>query len=299
MFRPERNIMRTFSASAALLVLTGVSFAQQYKTLGPGSCGTGNTDCHAKETKNMIDKHKNAVDNLSTSDRLDEILTKYGIEKNMYLVGSGKCMNCHGTVITDKVNAEVEEGVSCESCHGPGSGYKDNHKEAKGKGFAFGLLDLGNVDKRGEACVRCHYITDQKLINAGHPVGERFNYLAGMKSVAKHWKRAATDNDLKNRQPFDNAKAKRGPVKFVSATPTKPLPSNGGDNTEQRAALPEPARAIPPPRPVASSPGVVESVGPIDLPPFPAISDSASVDEILLKVKQRLELLYQRTTKNR
>lgn len=296
------DIIKTLFASIALLAIASVSFAQQYKTIGPGSCGTGNTDCHAKETKNMIDKHKNAVDNLSTSDRLDEILTKYGVDKNKYLVGSGKCMSCHGTVITDKTNAEVEEGVSCENCHGPGSGYKDNHKEAKGKGFAFGLLDLGSLDKRGEACVRCHYITEQKLINAGHPAGERFNYLAGMKSVAKHWKRAATDNDLKNRQPFENAKAKRGTVKLVSATSTKPRATadgEGEDNTGQPASRPEPVRPVPAPRPVAASPVIVESVGPIDLPPFPTISDSASVDEILLKVKQRLELLYQKTSRNR
>jgi hypothetical protein len=296
---PRTHIMRALFALTAFLLLAGVSFAQQYKTLGPGSCGTGNTDCHAKETKNMIDKHKNAVDNLNTSDRLDEILTKYGVDKNKYLVGSGKCMTCHGTVVTDKANAEVEEGVSCESCHGPGSAYKDNHKEAKGKGFAFGLLDLGNVDRRGDACVRCHYVTEQKLINAGHPAGERFNYLAGMKSVAKHWKRAATDNDLKNRQPFDNAKAKRGTVKLVNATPAKAIPADAGGNTEQAAERPTPARPIPPPRPVAASPVVVESVGPIELPPFPAIGDSASVDEILLTVKQRLELLYQKTSKNR
>jgi hypothetical protein len=150
--------------------------------------------------------------------------------------------------------------------------------------------------------VRCHYITEQKLINAGHPAGERFNYLAGMKSVTKHWKRAPTDNDLKNRQPFDNAKAKRGTVKLLSTTPARTAaPSDGGgnDNTEQPATRPEPARPVPAPRPVAASPVVVESVGPIDLPPFPVISDSASVDEILLKVKQRLELLYQKTSRNR
>jgi hypothetical protein len=115
-----------------------------------------------------------------------------------------------------------------------------------------------------------------------------------MKSVAKHWKRAATDNDLKYRQPFDNAKAKRGPVRLVNAAP-----AGGGGNTEQPAARPTPVRPIPAPRPVAANPVTVESVGPIDLPPFPALGDSASVDEILLTVKRRLELLYQKTSKNR
>jgi hypothetical protein len=283
------------------VALSTASYAQQYKTIGPGSCGTNNTDCHVKESRNMVDKHKNSVDNLTTSDQLDDILTKYGLDKGKYLIGSQKCMNCHGTVISDKATAEVEEGVSCESCHGPGSGYKDNHKEAKGKGFAYGLFNLADLDKRGEVCVGCHYITEQKLINAGHPAGEKFNYLAGMKSVAKHWKRAATDNDLKNKQPFDNAKGKRGTVKLAAAPPPRPKSEkpgdDGGGTSPAPVARPERARPVPAPRPVAASPVAVESVGPVELPPFPSISDSATVDEILLTIKQRLDLLYQKTSK--
>jgi hypothetical protein len=37
---------------------------------------------------------------------------------------------------------------------------------------------------------------------------------------------------------------------------------------------------------------------PLELPPFPSISDTASVQEILLILKKRLELLYQKTGGN-
>jgi hypothetical protein len=39
----------------------------------------------------------------------------------------------------------------------------------------------------------------------------------------------------------------------------------------------------------------VAPAAPIDLPPFPSVSDTASVREILMIVKKRLELLYQKT----
>jgi hypothetical protein len=42
---------------------------------------------------------------------------------------------------------------------------------------------------------------------------------------------------------------------------------------------------------------VVPSV-PLALPPFPSVSDTASVQEILLILKKRLELLYQKTGGN-
>jgi len=38
-------------------------------------------------------------------------------------------------------------------------------------------------------------------------------------------------------------------------------------------------------------------LGPIDLPPFPAVADSSSADQIMLLIKKRLELLYKKTSK--
>jgi len=69
---------------------------------------------------------------------------------------SGKCLACHSTAYnwTETVqNAElpVDEGVSCESCHGPGKNYKKREvMKDKAQAKAAGLLDSKT------SCVLCH-----------------------------------------------------------------------------------------------------------------------------------------------
>ena len=87
---------------------------------------------------------------------------------------SGKCLKCHSTAYNfteSKVAAKVkvEEGVGCESCHGPGSIYKGmsimkNHKKSVKAG-------LSNPKK---TCVKCHN-TGSPTWNASHiHSGSRF-----------------------------------------------------------------------------------------------------------------------------
>ncbi len=69
---------------------------------------------------------------------------------------SGKCLSCHATAYnwTETIqNAEipVEEGVSCEACHGPGKNYKKRETmKSKELAKAAGLLDAK------QSCVLCH-----------------------------------------------------------------------------------------------------------------------------------------------
>ena len=67
-----------------------------------------------------------------------------------------KCLSCHTTASSAKNKASsysIEEGVSCEACHGPGSMYKKSsimkdHKKS---------VEAGLVDKVDEKiCVTCH-----------------------------------------------------------------------------------------------------------------------------------------------
>ena len=97
-------------------------------------------------------KHSQAYKTLA-SEEAKAAGKKLGIEDPQK---SGKCLKCHSTayvwseaVVASKV--KVEEGVGCESCHGPGSKYKAmSAMKSHAKAVAAGLI---NPKK---ACVKCH-----------------------------------------------------------------------------------------------------------------------------------------------
>lgn len=317
-----------------ILALAGPqSFSQgKYQTLGPGGCGVGQNNCHAGENKNMVDKHKNSVDDIAESEDAKKYAELSGIGAGNYLKGTSKCMECHGTIVSGKEAKDVEEGVSCESCHGPGSGYKDPHSEGpKGgagvirdgytKGLQLGMKDLKKADILADACVRCHLLTDQKILASGHPDGMKFNYKSGMKSVAKHWKYRDPAN-IPDAGVFKAAIARRGPTGTAATKISKPAPQPAEKPVVEKVQQPKPdvaaAPAIrktteqapteekpggrvrkppPPPKPVPVDVSAPPSaaVVPIELPPFPTITDSTRVDQLLLILKRRLELLYKKT----
>jgi len=286
----------------------------QYKTLGPGSCGLGQSNCHTTENnwwKN--DAHHGTVDAFYDDPAAYEKIAQLaGVGAGNMLKGNQSCASCHGTVISGKESREMEDGVSCESCHGPGSDYKDPHSEKPGgyeKALKLGMIELKNLDARAKTCVRCHYITDQKLLAAGHPDGANFNYISGIKKVARHWKRQPAGDDLA-KAPFEKARQAKGPVaqmvKVAPAAPpvSKPPPKRTAiatPETRQPARTAESVVAASPKNTVTSRPTPttliipVDNAAPLDLPPFPNISDTTSVRDILLIVKKRLELLYQKT----
>ncbi len=67
-----------------------------------------------------------------------------------------KCLKCHSTAfgltLSDTQTVTVAEGVSCESCHGAGSGYKSLPiMKDKAKAIAAGLI---MPDEK--VCKKCH-----------------------------------------------------------------------------------------------------------------------------------------------
>ena len=99
---------------------------------------------------------------------------------------SEKCLRCHSTAATLKPEQilnpmPIEEGISCEGCHGAGSNYKkldimSNYELAKSKG----LIDLKKPEVRKTFCGQCH----NKETPA--PVYKEINFVKSWKGKIEH-----------------------------------------------------------------------------------------------------------------
>lgn len=246
----------------------------------------------------------------------------YGISPSDMLRGNQVCMDCHGTIRTGRESREVSDGVSCENCHGAAGDYLEHHQEGdKALGAArpgyvaalqLGMTELRNLENRARTCSGCHLVTEPRLISAGHPTGESFDYVGGMLAI-KHWEHPlAPTSELQT--AVSAVLASRGPVprpRPIAETVTTGTSSvasavassfedtiaavsgtaGGGRTIERKAQRP----AVPRPRPRSrtATAGVGESGGfELDLPSLPAVGEVTSVDDVLLLVKERLEELY-------
>jgi Zn finger protein HypA/HybF involved in hydrogenase expression len=89
---------------------------------------------------------------------------------------SEKCLKCHITAfgVPDSLLGEkysVDEGVTCEACHGPGEKYK-SMKIMKDKELA---LKNGLIEPTEELCVTCH--------NEESPTYKPFKYAEKVKAI--------------------------------------------------------------------------------------------------------------------
>jgi hypothetical protein len=143
---------------AVSLGATGMVFADGRDAanyVGVKMCGM----CHKKdESGNQLAKwqagpHAKAFEVLGTPEA-KEAGKKCGVENPQT---SGKCLKCHSTaynwtesVATEKI--KPEDGVTCESCHGPGKGYmKKSTMESRSDAIAAGL-----VYPAAKSCTLCH-----------------------------------------------------------------------------------------------------------------------------------------------
>ena len=123
--------------------------------VGIKMCGV----CHKKEDNgNQLAKwqdsqHAKAFELLGTPEA-KELGKKSGVENPQ---ASGKCLKCHSTAynLTETVATEKikpEEGITCESCHGPGKNYvKKAVMEDRQQAIAGGM-----VYPAGKSCELCH-----------------------------------------------------------------------------------------------------------------------------------------------
>ncbi len=291
----------------------------EHATLGPGGCSR----CHAPQNAWWFnDPHYRSADPFFEEEEKNlKIARLYGLSPSRMTRGDNLCMDCHGTVVTGKERRAVQDGVSCESCHGPAADWLAPHQEGDPalklerpgykKALQLGKNDLRDPEVRARSCTRCHYVTDPRLISAGHPSGADFNYLEAM-DKARHWEhrtepavlKAAYDGVLRGRGAVPEVRLARLP----SAAPSAARTERRTTPSERAAALaPRPRLASSPspssassPSSSSPSPSVSSSSAPppseprrdLELPPFPEIPEGTPVEEVLLLLKKRLELLY-------
>src|SRR5882724_7591550 len=177
------------------------------KYIGPGSCAA--TSCHGSvkpvagsriyqneySTWILQDKHSHAYGALTgdVGERMARILKLESKAEE-----APKCLACHALYTTPEQRGrpfEMADGVSCENCHGPASGWLGPHTPRDWpheKSVALGMHDTRNVIHRTEKCLECHLGTknkfvDHEMIAAGHP--DLYFELDSFSAVMpRHWK---------------------------------------------------------------------------------------------------------------
>lgn len=213
-------------AQAQVPTLSSKELQQPGRYLGPASCAS--STCHGsvrprdafdvKQNEYFIwskqDKHSRAYDVLLNERSLV-------IARNLRLKGkpseSAECLTCHALVVEQKLQArpiDVTRGVSCESCHGPSTGWIAKHMEQGStheQSIRAGMIDLRTPAGRAQACLSCHLGDAQrdvnhKLIAAGHPnlIFELTYYASAM---PPHWTAYRDRRQKEGREDADGARA--------------------------------------------------------------------------------------------
>jgi hypothetical protein len=207
-----RNRFIIYSALAMSLPLGASAQSNAHnpsKYIGPGSCGA--SACHggvgpAKNSRILQnefsiwvvqDKHAQAY----------EVLQNPVARRMANILGIGnpgsepKCLACHALAPSKMERGRefgINEGVSCESCHGPSSAWLGPHSTqgwTTKKSLALGMYDTEDLISRTEKCTSCHVGSQEKSVNhemiaAGHPdlVFELDTFSAVMPA---HWRAPA------------------------------------------------------------------------------------------------------------
>jgi hypothetical protein len=187
---------------------------------GPGGCAA--SSCHGSvqpRTNTRIlqneytiwiaqDKHARAFSVLQNniSQRIGKILN----------IGrptqAPKCLVCHSLYVSSEQQAqtfELADGVSCENCHGPASGWLGPHTTKNWpheKSVQLGMYDTRNLEDRSAKCLTCHLGTaekfvDHEMIAAGHP-DLTFELGLFTSSMPPHWRMPEQGNPWRQVQAW-------------------------------------------------------------------------------------------------
>jgi len=226
---PPKKKARLFASSiaiASIACLTSAAFGQESPGDEPrpgmytGVVSCANTGCHGSPAPvansnvlmNEYDTWLHAPS--PTHVKAYEVLVNREsalIAKNMRL---GKpawqskiCLDCHATNVAKEMQlnpVELSDGIQCESCHGPASGWRARHTEegwTHAQSVEAGMIDLRDLGTRTRNCLSCHMgdatkTVDHDLIAAGHPIlSFELDNFTESRLMPPHWKKVSEKRD--------------------------------------------------------------------------------------------------------
>lgn len=175
--------MRRFTLiTLAVGLLFGVSslLTAQNKYVGVKQCSM----CHKTDKQGKQfdiwskSAHAGAFKTLGTP-AADAIATKKGLKTKA--AESPECLGCHtvgegADVKLAEKSFDVKDGVQCETCHGPGSAYKNMAvMKDKAKAHAAGLAEFKDAAAIQKKCETCH--------NEKSPTAKKFDFAASWAKI--------------------------------------------------------------------------------------------------------------------
>ena len=146
------------------------------------------------------DPHHNKTWKALTNDLGKQITQKLKIANG---AASDRCLSCHALNPPKELQGEnfkLNEGVSCNACHGPSEKWRAAHSkkgwyEAEAKSNSseqmlskWGLYETLPIQQRAERCTACHLAIDPNLVAAGHPQPTfELNYFSDSYG-SRHWR---------------------------------------------------------------------------------------------------------------
>jgi len=160
------------------------------KHLGVVNCA--NSLCHGSITKwkdspvlqneyvtwSRVDKHATKAYQVLFEERSKRITRNLGIKEPPHQ--AKLCVDCHAHNPPPQLRGErfkVEDGVSCEACHGPAEKWIEAHVApgaTHAKNLANGLYPTSDPVAQARLCLSCHFGNSDKFVThrmmgAGHP----------------------------------------------------------------------------------------------------------------------------------
>lgn len=189
-------MFRFLTLTAFFAIFSGQLHAQRppmdaTKNVGVESC----RECHEEIVESWEKSaHATSFETLASSDasaKMAEILSIEPVEIPM----TASCVRCHYTQEPLFSVVQATEGVSCESCHGGGIDWIDEHNRSSlGRSNRVksatqqGMVHPANISATVATCYECHVVDDEQLVNqVGHPaISEGFEFLSWYSGEVKH-----------------------------------------------------------------------------------------------------------------